>query len=117
LPDRESDDNTFLTQINLSGRIHEGDAMIQFRCPSCDKRLRVSDDEDAGCQGRCSCGALLKIPRPGELRPVKVINEIEPRTTFLMSCVWFMVISIGLVATLFGLWFLFVCWCGGFMIN
>ena len=83
--------------------------MVRFRCPSCQKRLKATDDEYA-C---CSCGALLKIPRPGDPRPVRLVNQGEPSSTVLRSCLRLVVIFIGLVAMLFGLFVLYVSWCFG----
>src|SRR5437016_5568666 len=35
--------------------------MIRFSCPTCGKRLAVSD-ERAGRSGKCTCGELVRVP-------------------------------------------------------
>jgi hypothetical protein len=54
--------------------------MISFDCPVCGKRLKAPD-EGAGRKGRCSCGSVFVIPRPGNSGRVEVTDpdaDLEP---------------------------------------
>lgn len=51
--------------------------MIRFACPSCGRPMGVRD-EHAGRQGKCSCGAIVRIPNPERPTLTSLPNRISP---------------------------------------